>query len=212
MEEKQYCYRYPHPAVTTDCVVFGMDGEKLKVLLIERGNEPFKGLWAFPGGFLNPDETSRQGALRELEEETGLKGVDIRQFHTFADPNRDPRDRVISIAYFTLIEIRNVKANDDAAKAKWFEVGKIPPLAFDHEKMMRIALARLRQSLYISAIGYQVLPSNFSLGELKAVYETIVGSRIEDEFFISGLKRSGLLVKVGEGSYCFNKSFLSEDF
>ena len=118
MEEKKYCYKYPHPSVTTDCVIFGFDGQKLQVLLIERGIEPYKGRWAFPGGFLNPDEMAEQGALRELQEETGLTGAYIEQFHTYTDPNRDPRERVITIAYYALVRIQEVKGGDDAAKAQ----------------------------------------------------------------------------------------------
>ncbi len=100
MEENKYCYKYPHPAVTTDCVIFGFDGEKLKILLIKRGIEPYKGKWALPGGFLKPDESAEAGALRELQEETGLTNAYIEQFHAYSEPDRDPRERVITIAYF----------------------------------------------------------------------------------------------------------------
>lgn len=117
MEELKYHYKYPHPSVTTDCVIFGFEGTKLRVLLVERGNEPFKGRWAFPGGFLQMDESAETGALRELQEETGLKGAYIRQFHTFSDPNRDPRERVLTIAYYALVRMQEVKGGDDAAKA-----------------------------------------------------------------------------------------------
>ena len=116
----QYCYKYPHPAVTTDCVIFGFNGERLQVLLIERGIEPYKGRWAFPGGFLKMDETAEEGALRELKEETGLENAYIQQLHTFSDPNRDPRERVITIAYYALVRIQEVKGGDDAAAARWF--------------------------------------------------------------------------------------------
>ena len=132
MEELKYHYKYPHPSVTTDCVVFGYDGLRLNVLLIERGADPFKGHWAFPGGFLNIDESAQQGAKRELFEETGLRDADIRQFHTFSAVNRDPRERVISIAYYALVRISEVKGGDDAAKAQWFPLDSVPPLAFDH--------------------------------------------------------------------------------
>lgn len=128
-----YSYKYPHPAVTTDCVIFGFDGAKLKVLLIERGNEPYKGLWAFPGGFLNMDESAEQGARRELMEETGMVAGYMEQFHAFTDPDRDPRERVITIAYYALCNIQEVKGGDDAAKAQWFSIDEIPQLAFDHD-------------------------------------------------------------------------------
>ena len=109
MEDLKYHYKYPRPSVTTDCVIFGYEGNTLKVLLIERGNEPFKGYWAFPGGFLNMEESAEEGANRELYEETGLKDAVIKQFHTYTDPDRDPRGRVISIAYYALIQISEVK-------------------------------------------------------------------------------------------------------
>lgn len=147
MEEQMYTYKYPHPAVTTDCVVFGMDGAKLKTLLIERGNEPYKGCWAFPGGFLDMDENASQGALRELEEETGLKLEHVKEFGTFSEVNRDPRERVISIAFYALTEIMNVKGGDDAAKAQWFALDEVPPLAFDHDLMLKKALQQLKEDL-----------------------------------------------------------------
>lgn len=145
MEEKKYCYKYPHPAVTTDCVVFRLENGILKTLLIERGNEPYKGYWAFPGGFLNMDENAEQGALRELEEETGLKLEHIEEFGTFSTVDRDPRGRVISIAFYGITDLAEVKGGDDAAKAQWFPVDGIPPLAFDHEEMLEKALARLHK-------------------------------------------------------------------
>ena len=139
-----YTYKYPHPAVTTDCVIFGHDGNQLKVLLIQRGNEPYKDCWAFPGGFLNIDESAEEGALRELKEETGLEGVTLRQFHAFTDPLRDPRERVISIAYYGDMDICEVKGDDDAKDARWFPIDNLPPLAFDHDKMLALALKALQ--------------------------------------------------------------------
>ena len=145
MEEQRYTYKYPHPAVTTDCVVFGFDGPTLKILLIERGNEPYKGFWAFPGGFLNMDETAEHGALRELKEETGLELQNIKEFGTFSDVDRDPRERVISIAFFAITKISEVKGGDDARKAQWFALDEVPPLAFDHDLMLSKALIRLKE-------------------------------------------------------------------
>ena len=145
METETYTYRYPHPAVTTDCVVFGLDGKQLNVLLIERGNEPYKGCWAFPGGFMNIDETAEQGAARELMEETGLELSNLKQFGTFTAVDRDPRERVITIAYYALIDITDVKGGDDAAKAQWFPLDKIPPLAFDHELILNKAIEQLKK-------------------------------------------------------------------
>lgn len=143
MENQTYTYKYPRPAVTTDCVVFRFDGDRLKTLLIERGNEPYKGCWAFPGGFLNMDENAEQCALRELEEETGLKLEHVEEFGTFSEVNRDPRGRVISIAFIGFTEITEVKGGDDAAKAQWFPIDEIPPLAFDHDLMLEQALKKI---------------------------------------------------------------------
>ena len=145
MEEQTYTYKYPRPAVTTDCVVFRLENGILKTLLIERGNEPYKGYWAFPGGFLNMDENAEQGALRELEEETGLKLKHIEEFGTFSTVDRDPRGRVISIAFYGITDLAEVKGGDDAAKAQWFPIDGIPPLAFDHDEMLERALARLHK-------------------------------------------------------------------
>ena len=132
-----YTYEYPHPSVTTDCVIFGFDGTKLKVLLVERGIEPFKGRWAFPGGFLRMDESTEACALRELQEETGLEGAYIKQFHTFSDPKRDPRERVVTVAYYALVRMQEVRGGDDAARAAWFALDEVPSLAFDHDKIFR---------------------------------------------------------------------------
>ena len=145
MEKQKFTYDYPRPAVTTDCVVFGLDGHELKVLLIERGNEPYKGFWAFPGGFLNMDETAEQGALRELKEETGLDLRYIKQVGAFSDVNRDPRGRVITIAFYTLTKKTTVHGGDDAAKAQWFALNEVPPLAFDHEQMLQKALHMIKE-------------------------------------------------------------------
>ena len=125
-----YTYEYPRPAVTTDCVIFGYDGRDLKVFLIERGIEPFKGRWAFPGGFLNMDEDAITGAKRELKEETGLEDAFIEQFHTFSEVGRDPRGRVITIAHYALVRTQEVTGGDDAAQARWFSIPEVPPLAY----------------------------------------------------------------------------------
>ena len=140
-----YTYEYPRPAVTADCVVIAKENEP-KVLLIQRGNEPFKGYWAFPGGFMNMDETTEQCAVRELEEETGLKVTEIKQIGAFSKVNRDPRGRTITVAYLAIIDkVENVKGLDDAAKAQWFPISALPKLAFDHEEIMADA-----KKLYLS--------------------------------------------------------------
>lgn len=147
MEKQKYTYDYPRPAVTTDCVVFGIDGSDLKVLLIERGSEPYKGCWAFPGGFLNMDETAEQGALRELKEETGLDLQHITQVGAFSAVDRDPRDRVITIAFYALVKKSAVQGGDDAAKAQWFSLNDMPRLAFDHDDILRVTLQKIREDI-----------------------------------------------------------------
>ena len=143
--ELNYCYKYPHPAVTADCVIFGFDGINIKVLLIQRGIDPYKGKWAFPGGFMNMDETAEQCARRELEEETGLKDVTVEQFYTFTDVNRDPRERVITVAHYALVKLSEVKGGDDADDAQWFSLDELPPLAFDHEEILNKALQSINE-------------------------------------------------------------------
>jgi len=183
MEENKYCYKYPHPAVTTDCVIFGFNGERLQVLLIERGIEPFKGRWAFPGGFLKMDETAEEGAKRELKEETGLENAYIQQLHTFSAPNRDPRERVITIAYYALVKIQEVKGGDDAASARWFPLDEIPPLAFDHDYILRMATQRLREQIHFQPIGFELLPKKFTIKELQSLYEAILGINFDRRNF-----------------------------
>ncbi len=134
-----YTYEYPRPAVTADCVVIAKENEP-KVLLIQRGNEPFKGQWAFPGGFMNMDETTEQCAVRELEEETGLKVNEIKQIGAYSKVDRDPRGRTVTVAYLVVIDkAEAVKGGDDAAKAQWFPLSALPKLAFDHEEIIKDA-------------------------------------------------------------------------
>ena len=134
-----YTYEYPRPAVTADCIVMTREDDP-KVLLIERGHEPFKGCWAFPGGFMNMDETTEQCAIRELEEETGLKVNEIKQIGAYSKVDRDPRGRTITVAYLALVDAPlPVRGQDDAAKAQWFSIKNLPKLAFDHDEILRDA-------------------------------------------------------------------------
>lgn len=198
MDENKYCYRYPHPAVTTDCVIFGFDGERLQVLLVERGIEPYKGRWAFPGGFLKMDETAEEGALRELREETGLERAYIQQFHTFSDPHRDPRERVITIAYYALVKIQEVHGGDDAASARWFPLSEIPSLAFDHDYILRMATQRLREEIHFQPVGFELLPEKFTLKELQALYEAILGISFDRRNFAKKMLHLEILTELDE--------------
>ena len=144
-----YTYDYPRPAVTADCVVFGVDGKSLQILLVKRGNEPFKGGWAFPGGFMNMDETVEECAVRELYEETGLKINRLKQLGCFSDVHRDPRGRVVSVAFYALATPADVWGGDDASEARWFALEEVPhPLAFDHDDMLQKALQQLRKDIH----------------------------------------------------------------
>lgn len=196
METKKYSYDYPHPAVTTDCVIFGFDGSDLKVLLIERGIEPFKGKWALPGGFLKMDETAHEGALRELEEETGMNNAYIRQFHTFTEPGRDPRERVITIAHYALVRLQEVKGGDDAAQARWFTMDEIPPLAFDHDRILRMAQKMLRERIHFEPVGFELLPDTFTMKQLQNLYEAILDVHFDRRNFAKKMFHLGLLIQT----------------
>ncbi len=169
----KYCYDYPHPAVTTDIVIFTVIDDALKVLLIKRRDEPFKDHWAIPGGFLDMDENLDECAQRELEEETGIRDVYLEQLYTYGDVDRDPRERVISVAYYALIsrEGQHIQAGDDAAEAEWFDVDDLPKLAFDHARVMEMAIERLAAKMDYSTIGFQLMPNEFTLSKLMRVYE-----------------------------------------
>ena len=196
MSELNYCYKYPHPAVTTDCVIFGFDGVSIKVLLVERGIEPYKGMWAFPGGFMKMDETAEECARRELEEETGLKSASVEQFHTFTSVNRDPRERVITVAHYGLVRLSEVKGGDDAASAKWFSHDEIPSLAFDHDHILRLALKVLKERICFEPIGFELLPEVFTMTELQNLYEAILEVKFDRRNFYNKMLKLGILVEA----------------
>ena len=140
-----YTYKYPRPAVTADCIVITKEPDP-KVLLIERGDEPFKGCWAFPGGFMNMDETTEQCAIRELEEETGLRVSDVHQIGAYSKVDRDPRGRTVTVAYLAIVdEPITVNGQDDAAKAQWFSLSALPVLAFDHDEIVQDAVKKYKE-------------------------------------------------------------------
>ncbi len=170
-----YSYEYPHPAVTVDIVIFTIRDGQLKLLLIRRAGEPYRGKWALPGGFVEMDEDLEQAARRELEEETGVSGVYLEQLYTFGRPERDPRERVITIAYYALIpsDRLQLRAATDAEAVGWFGMDELPELAFDHNEIFTMAHQRLVAKLDYSTIAFQFLPAEFTLSELQAVYEII---------------------------------------
>ena len=188
-----YTYKYPHPSVTTDCVIFGFDGTTIKVLLIQRGIEPFKGKWAFPGGFMKIDETAEDCAKRELEEETGLKNTSVEQFYTFTDVNRDPRERVITIAHYALVRLSEVKGGDDATFAQWFSMDEIPSLAFDHDRILRMAINQLKERICFNPIGFDLLPEVFTMSKLQNLYEAILEVKFDRRNFYNKMLKLGIL-------------------
>lgn len=180
-----FTYKHPHPAVTVDCAVFGFDDADLKLLLIQRNVDPFKGRWALPGGFVRPAESLDAAARRELNEETGINELYLEQLYSFGDPDRDPRERVISIAYYALVKLADhvLRAATDAQDVAWFPVAELPPLAFDHDKIVEIALRRLKAKVRYEPIGFELLPEKFTLGELQRLYEAVLETAIDKRNF-----------------------------
>jgi len=180
-----FCYEYPHPAVTTDVVLFTIREGRLQLLLIRRAGEPCKGHWALPGGFLNIEEDLEDCALRELEEETGVSGIYVEQLRTYGRPGRDPRERVISVAYYALVPSARLTLNaaSDAAEVAWFPVANLPPLAFDHAEIIDAAHERLVAKLDYSTIAFQFMPERFTLGELQEVYEILLDAELDKRNF-----------------------------
>jgi 8-oxo-dGTP diphosphatase len=195
-----FTYKYPRPALTVDCVVFGFDDGELKVLLIQRGLEPFKGRWALPGGFVRTDETIDEAARRELYEEAGLTNVFLEQLYTFGEVDRDPRERVVSVAHYALVKMtaHQVKAATDAANAQWFAISKVPKLAFDHDDILRMALARLKGKVNYQPIGFELLPPGFTLSELQHLYEAVLEVSLDKRNFRKKVLGLGLLQPLEE--------------
>lgn len=193
-------YEYPRAALTVDCVVFGFDGGDLQVLLIRRGLQPFKGKWALPGGFVRVEETLDDAARRELLEETGLREVFLEQLYTFGSVKRDPRERVVSVAYYALTKPADhtTAASTDAAEAKWFPVSAVPTLAFDHADILSTALTRLRGKLTYQPIGFELLPPKFTLTQLQRLYEAVLGEGIDKRNFRKKVLSFDLLIPLQE--------------
>jgi 8-oxo-dGTP diphosphatase len=186
--------------VTVDIVIFTLREGSLQVLLVKRGVPPFEGQYAIPGGFIREDESLEEAALRELHEETGVRNVFLEQLYTFGDPKRDPRGRVITVAYFALIasDKLSLVAGADAAEAQWFPASSVPPLAFDHKSILDYALERLRNKLEYTTVGFQLLAEKFTLGELQAVYEAILGRPLDKRNFRRKLALLGVLKPLRE--------------
>ncbi len=200
-------------AVTVDIVIFALRANDLQVLLVKRKYPPYQGLWAIPGGYVQPDESLEGAAARELREETGI-GVDdleggatragatvpyIEQLYTFGDPGRDPRGRVITVAYFALVPAPlAIQAGSDASDAQWKPVRKLPQMAFDHARIVQYALKRLRYKLEYSAVGFQLLPPAFTLSELQRAYETILGETLDKRNFRRRILQAQVIEETGQ--------------
>ena len=176
---------YPRPSVTVDVIIFTLRGSDLQVLLVKRGHPPFEGMWAIPGGFVAIGESLEEAALRELEEETGVRDVYLEQLYTFGDVDRDPRGRVITGAYFALVPAAAIAPHtgSDVTETRWWSVYDLPPLAFDHAHILAYALQRLRYKLEYTAVGFELLPEVFTLSELQAAYEVVLGEKLDKRNF-----------------------------
>ncbi len=199
-KQLKYQYDYQRPALATDCVIFGFDGGELKLLLIEREKEPFKNKWALPGGFVFMEETTETCAKRILLEKAGIKNMFIEQLYTFSDIDRDPRERIISVAYFALVNKHQYElvAGRDTIKAEWFEISNLPKLGFDHGKIVKTAIQRLKGKVSYQPIGFELLDEKFTLTQLQAVYESILGTSIDKRNFRKKILGMGLLLALEE--------------
>ncbi len=195
-----FTYKYARPAITADCVVFGLDNEDLKVLLIQRDIEPFEGQWALPGGFSIVGESMEETARRELAEETGLRGIFLEQLYTFSNPGRDPREHVVTVAYYALVNLSEhvVKASTDARNAAWFEISDVPKLAFDHDLILDTAYERLQGKIRYQPIGFELLPTKFSLGNLQHMYEIILDRKLDKRNFRKKILKMEIIEELDE--------------
>jgi 8-oxo-dGTP diphosphatase len=201
LPDMPYTYDYPRPALTVDCVVFGFEASaSLKVLLIQRKLPPYKGKWALPGGFVQMAESVDEAAVRELREETAVENVFLEQLYTFGAVGRDSRDRIISVAYYALINLQEhpVQAATDASDAQWFDLADLPVLGFDHEEILGCARDRLRAKIRYEPIGFELLPKAFTLSQLQKLYEQILERPVDKRNFRKKLLKMDLLIDTGD--------------
>ena len=195
-----HTYAYPRPALTADIVIFGYDGERLQVLLIQRDAEPFAGAWALPGGFVHENESLDEAAHRELVEETGVSEVYLEQLYTYGDAGRDPRGHVVTVAYFALIDRsrHQLHAATDARDARWFPIDACPTLAFDHKRICQDAVSRLQAKIRYQPLGFELLPQSFLMADFQRLYEAILAKPLDKRNFAKRMKATGLLEETGE--------------
>ncbi|PIQ84279.1 MAG: NUDIX hydrolase [Candidatus Omnitrophica bacterium CG11_big_fil_rev_8_21_14_0_20_63_9] len=185
----------PKHAIAVDVVLLTIQGGTLKVLLVKREQAPYRGTWALPGGVVGADESVDDAALRELHEETNIGNIYLEQLYTFGDPTRDPRGRVITVAYYALVNWQQfqLKARQRVTEASWFAVKRLPTLAFDHRRIVDYALERLRYKINYTTVGFQLLPREFTLTELQSSYEVILGQRLDKRNFRRKMLQLGIL-------------------
>ncbi|PAY16897.1 NUDIX hydrolase [Rhodopirellula sp. SM50] len=193
-------YEFPRPALTVDCVVFGLDEPDLKVLFIRRDLEPYRGKWALPGGFVHVEESLEDAAKRELREETGLEKVFLEQLYTYGDVDRDPRERVVTVAYYALVRLSDhrVVAATDARDAAWFGVHDVPRLAFDHDRILKAGYHRLQNKLRYEPVGFELLPRKFTLRQLQRLYEIILDRSLDKRNFRKKILGMDVLEELDE--------------
>ena len=187
--------KYKIPSLTVDIFIYN---ENHEFILIQRKNPPFEGSWALPGGFVDYGEKTEDAAIREAKEETSIDIESVKLFNVYSDPNRDPRERVVTIAYYALVRMQEVKGGDDAAKAEWFALDKVPSLAFDHDLIRRVALKELRKQIHFEPIGFELLPEKFTIKELQLLYEAILDVKFDRRNFYNKMKHLEILTQLDE--------------
>lgn len=192
--------QFERPSVTVDIIIFSLSEDDLKVLLVKRKHLPYAGMWAIPGGFIHLDESLEEAAARELREETGVTNVYMEQLYTFGTPNRDPRTRVITVAYFALVPQDSIThyPGEETSATAWHSVYHLPPLAFDHADIVGYAFTRLRYKLEYTAVGFQLLPDRFTLSDLQKAYEIILGEQLDKRNFRRKILSAEILEETGE--------------
>ena len=185
--------------LAVDCIIFGFDGEVLKILLIKRDFQPEKGNWSLMGGFVQADESLDQAANRILKQLTGLEGVYLEQLYTFGDPNRDPMERTVSVAYFALVDINKYQTQISADyHAEWFQLKRTPKLIFDQQEMVEQARKRIRYKAAMHPILFELLPTKFTLPQLQILYESVFNTTIDKRNFSKRVLATGLLIKLAD--------------
>lgn len=200
MKKTLYPEVFENPAVTVDVLLFTVENNQLKIVLVKRAEEPFRDSWSIPGGFVKKGENLEEAAIRVLNEKTGVRDVYLEQLYTFGEPNRDPRARIITVSYFALIPSKHLKKPDGEKiiDIEYFPSNKLPPLAFDHKKIVEYAVERLKNKAGYSNIVYGLLPKKFRLSDLQKMYEVILGHQLDKRNFRKRMLSLGLLEPTGE--------------